>query len=60
MLIYSRLVYWGKKKYKRAKKQAWVGKEKACAMPISINNKEDFDFNDIILDILSSKTALGS
>jgi hypothetical protein len=28
-------------------------------MPISINNKEDFDFNNIILDILSSKTTLG-
>ena len=28
-------------------------------MPISINNKEDFDFNDIILDILSFKTTLG-
>jgi hypothetical protein len=28
-------------------------------MPISINNKEDFDFNNIILDILSSGTILG-
>ena len=28
-------------------------------MPISINNKENFDFNNIILDISSSKTALG-
>ena len=28
-------------------------------MPISINNKEDFNFNDIILDILSSRTTLG-
>ena len=28
-------------------------------MPISINNKEDFDFNNIILDILSSGTTLG-
>ena len=25
----------------------------------SINNEEDFDFNNIILDILSSRTALG-
>ena len=28
-------------------------------MPISINNKEDFNFNNIMSDILSSKTALG-
>ena len=28
-------------------------------MPISINNKEDFNFNNVILDILSSKTTLG-
>jgi hypothetical protein len=28
-------------------------------MPISINNEEDFDFDDIILDILSSGTTLG-
>ena len=28
-------------------------------MPISINNKEDFNFNNIISDILSSKTTLG-
>ena len=28
-------------------------------MPININNKKDFDFNNIILDILSSKTTLG-
>ena len=28
-------------------------------MPISINNEEDFDFDDIILDISSSETALG-
>ena len=28
-------------------------------MPISINNKKDFNLNNIILDILSSKTALG-
>ena len=28
-------------------------------MPISINNEEDFDFNNVILDILSSKTTLG-
>ena len=29
-------------------------------MPISINNKEDFNFNDIMSDISSSRTALGS
>jgi hypothetical protein len=28
-------------------------------MPISINDKEDFNFDDIILDILSSETTLG-
>ena len=28
-------------------------------MPISINNKKDFDFNNIISDISSSKTTLG-
>ena len=28
-------------------------------MLISINNKEDFNFDNIILDILSFKTALG-
>ena len=28
-------------------------------MPISINNKEDFNFNDVMSDILSSKTTLG-
>ena len=28
-------------------------------MPISINNEKDFDFNNIILNILFSKTALG-
>jgi hypothetical protein len=27
-------------------------------MPISINNEEDFDFNNIISDISSSRTAL--
>jgi hypothetical protein len=58
-LIYSRLVWWGKKEYKRAKKQAWVSKGKACVMPISINNKKDFNFDNIISDILSSRTALG-
>jgi hypothetical protein len=29
-------------------------------MPISNNNKEDFDFDNIILDIPFFKTALGS
>jgi hypothetical protein len=28
-------------------------------MPISINNKEDFNFNNVISDILSFKTTLG-
>ena len=28
-------------------------------MPISINNKEDFNFNNIILNISSFKTTLG-
>ena len=28
-------------------------------MPISINNKKDFDFDNIILDILSFRTTLG-
>jgi hypothetical protein len=28
-------------------------------MPTNINNKEDFDFNNIILDILFFKTTLG-
>jgi hypothetical protein len=28
-------------------------------MPISINNKEDFNFNNVMLDISSSKTTLG-
>jgi hypothetical protein len=27
-------------------------------MPISINNKKDFNFDNIILDILSSRTTL--
>ena len=42
-----------------AKKQAQVGKGKACIIPISISNEEDFDFNNIISDILFFKTTLG-
>jgi hypothetical protein len=48
-----------RKNIKKLKKQAWVGKGKAYIMPVSINNKKDFNFNNIILDILSSRTALG-
>ena len=58
-LIYSRLIQQGKKERKRAKKQAQVSKGKAYAMPININNKEDFDFDDIISNISSSGTTLG-
>jgi hypothetical protein len=48
-----------RKNAKGLKKQAQVGKGKACIMPININNKEDFDFNNIISDISSSRTTLG-
>ena len=58
-LIYSGLVRRGEKERERARKQARVGKGKACAIPISINNKEDFNFDDIISDISSFRTTLG-
>jgi hypothetical protein len=48
-----------KKNIRELKNQAQVGKGKVCTIPISINNKEDFNFNNIILDISSSRTALG-